>query len=197
MFRGRSRVGCSLRLNRLMRWAHPATIRAWLSTLVGMDRVRLGRVLGYGARMAARTVVEAVDAATTATPATNRRLPAANPTSETARSSTRTPGQAAPAPRSAVAQAVQTAGRVQGGARAARRGVLEPVKRASRAVSLEIAGSFFALFALSFGAAAWRFRGLASRGEAAQRLWIYLGFAALFAYFACSSFLRARRLSRS
>ena len=74
--------------------------------------------------------------------------------------------------------------------------MLAPVKRASRALSLELAGSFFALFALSFSGAAWRFRGLVQTGSA-QRLWVYVGLAALFTYFAFSSFLRARKISRA
>ncbi|MFN2975083.1 hypothetical protein [Terriglobus aquaticus] len=132
--------------------------------------------------MAARTVYEAVDAATAASPQNAPSRPAGG----SARPVTR---PVSPAP--AVARTVRAAGRVQGSARAARSGVLTPVKRASRAVSLEIAGSFFGLFALSFAVAAWRFH--ASAGG--QRLWVYVAFAAMFTYFACSSFVRARRLT--
>lgn len=156
--------------------------------LFGMDRVRLGRVLGRGARMAARTVYDAVDAATTPSPAAEVQRPSVGPQQMR-------PAASAHRTRSAVQTAVQAVGQVHGSARAARQGVLAPVKRASRAVSLEIAGSFFALFALSFSVAAWRFHGLA-QGGAAQRFWPCMGLAVLFGYFACSSFLRARRISR-
>ncbi|WP_419806044.1 hypothetical protein [Terriglobus sp.] len=166
-----------------------------------MDRVRLGRVLGRGARMAARTVYEAVDAATASPPpAQNQRRsqPAAQPRPAAQPLPAAQPRPAAPGPepRYTVQQAVRTAGRLHSSARAAQQGVLAPVKRASRALSLELAGSFFVLFALSFSGAAWRFRGLAQTGGG-QRLWVYVGLAALFGYFALSSFLRARRISRA
>ena len=150
-----------------------------------MDRVRFGRVLGRGARVAARTVYDAVDAATAPAPESHTRVVAP-----------RRPATIAADPPAAVQRAVRTAGRVQESARVARRGVLEPVKRISRAVSLEITGSFFALFALSFGAAAWRLRGMA-QGAGRQRLWVCLALAVLFGYFAVSSFMRARRISRA
>lgn len=95
-----------------------------------------------------------------------------------------------------LSRVVQTAGRVHGSARVARDGVLAPVKRASRAVTLQITGSFFAIFALSFIAAAWRAHGALQTGATQQRFWLYTVFGTLFAYFAISNFLRARRLSR-
>lgn len=145
-------------------------------------------MLGRGARMAARTVYDAVDAASSPSSSYPARPQAPPPRRQTQPNS-------AEATRSSLQDSVRAVSKVRDSARAARQGVLAPVKRASRAVSLEIAGSFFALFALSFSAAAWRFRD--SAGASGQRLWIYLAFAALFGYFAVSSFLRARRISRS
>lgn len=144
-----------------------------------MDRVRLGRVLGRGARMAARTAYEALDAAT-----------APEPPSRTA----------SPTPR-AVAERVQllrpVAGRVVTAARATggRAGMFAPVRRASRAVSLEVTGSFFALFALSFGLGMWHARDELHAGpHGVARFGAYAAIALFFAYCAGTSFQRARRL---
>lgn len=161
----------------------------------GMDRVRLGRVLGRGARMAARTVYDAVDAATTpsAQPPAGRSSQPVASRPRVANAVSEHTSARIPSTQDSVVRAARAAGRVQSSARAAHRGVMDPVKRASRAVSLEVTGGFFALFALSFAAAAWRFR---AAPPGSHRLWVYLGFAALFGYFACSSFLRARKISR-
>lgn len=140
--------------------------------------------------MAARTVYDAVDAATSATPVRPSRSSTAGTTSKPQ------PVRSGTVPRDTLEQAVRSAGRVGGSVRAARQSVLAPVKRASRAVSLEITGSFFAIFAVSFSAAAWRFRGTA-RVDTGHRLWLYVGLAAVFGYFALSSFLRARRIFRA
>ena len=155
-------------------------------------------MLGRGARMAARTVYDALDAATA--PAAPARSAAERPqptssqplakAAEPARQRTRQ----APA-KPAVQQVLRSAARVHGSVQSARQGVFAPVKRASRAVSLEIAGSFYGLFALSFSVAAWRFRH-GDDGGLQQRLWAYLALAVLFGYFSLSSFWRARRITQ-
>lgn len=143
--------------------------------------------------MAARTMYDAVDAATApaAAETPRQRTPPAGSYPDARNAPSTGPGPHA----NAVGQVLRTAERVQGSVRATRQGVLAPVKRASHAVSLEIAGSFFALFAFSFGVAAWRFRN-PGPGSAVPRVWFCSVLAAVFLYFAISSFLRARRLSQ-
>ncbi len=166
-----------------------------------MDRVRLGRVLGRGARIAARTVYEAVDAATSSAPtisgtppsSKSESVPASNRTSAYRPSSTTASTSNAG---TAVQQALRTATQMQTSARSAKRGVLAPVKRATRALTLEMTGSFFALFALSFCIALWRSRELLYSNPTAPRLWLYLALAALFFYFSATNFVRAHRISK-
>ncbi len=70
-----------------------------------------------------------------------------------------------------------------------------PVRRASKAVSLEVAGSFFALFALPFTLGMWHARAdLHAGAHGVARFAIDAGVAAFFAYCSISSFVRARRL---
>ncbi len=72
---------------------------------------------------------------------------------------------------------------------------LDPVKRASRAVSLEVTGSFFALFAFSFALGAWRFaQQIRSSGQGPHRFAACCVVAVIFAWFAISNFARAKRL---
>ncbi len=152
-----------------------------------MDRVRLGRALGYGTRHAAKTVAAVVEAATaegsgarpaargTGAPATGRRLPA----------------ERSQPPRSrAAAQRVD----VGNGLRQMKRSFWQPLAVFSGALWLRVTGLFFALIALTMGAGAWRLHpglhsGIAFPGP--RRFWVFAAFAALFGYFAVSSFVRA------
>ena len=150
--------------------------------------------MGRGARLAARTAYEAVDAATASNPEprTQQSRPAAQPrtATEPEPATTRNPSTRT----LNVGSAVQAAGKVHGSVKAAKQGVFAPVKRASHALTLEMTGSFFALFALSFSIAAWRARaGLHDRTDVAH-FWVYVVLAVLFGYFAGSNFMRARRL---
>lgn len=141
--------------------------------------MRLGRVLGRGARMAARTAFEALDAAAAPSPAART----ANPVPRTV------------AKRVELLQPV--ASRVVTAARSSnsRDGMFAPVRRASRAVSLEVTGSFFALFALSFAVGMWHARDELHAGtRGIARFGAYAAIALFFAYCAGTSFLRARRL---
>ncbi len=172
-----------------------------------MDRVRLGRVLGRGARLAARTAFEALDAATSPDSVTSRDTSsAARPTSipEILRPA-RLPGsdgrpakqQQARTTSSPAQVASRLASPMQRGLSQAVRsvGALEPVKRASRAVSLEISGSFFALFALTFAAGAWRFAPeMRLGGSGLYRFVACCLVAVMFGWFAISNFAKARRL---
>jgi hypothetical protein len=148
-----------------------------------MDRVRLGRVLGRGARMAARTAMEAVDAATSAEPVTPQ-----NPVRRVSSAPTILPPQ-----RTVRVDSIRVANAANAAA-AAGAGVMAPLKKASRALWHELTGSFFALFALSFSVAAWRMRTAATAGDH-NRFYAFCVLALLFAYFSVSSFVRARKQS--
>ncbi len=170
-----------------------------------MDRVRLGRVLGRGARLVARTAWEALDAAT-ATP------PAGSPSRTTESHGTQAGTTAPPAPsRKQVVKAVRQPPVLEGQIAGGRSGQgkvqapqvtsarpmhgLAPLRRASRAVSLEVTGSFFALFALSFGVGVWRERAQLHAGHAGLfRFTLFCAVTAFFAYFSIGNFIRARRL---
>jgi hypothetical protein len=145
-----------------------------------MDRVRLGRALGYGARHAAKTLVSAVDAATSADP---------NP-----RPSGNTGGVH---PVAQVAEAVRQVSQAKAHAKAeVKRSVLGPLKTFSSVVWLQVTGTFFALFALVMGGAVWAHRedwrlGLGSRPG--QKMVFYFAVFLVFAWFTVSNFVRANR----
>ena len=155
-----------------------------------MDRVRLGRALGFGARAAAKTLAQAADAAMSPNP-NPKPVPRA------------TPPAAQPASSSlpSAANVVAASGRMG-------RAVLEPVKRHSRELWLQITGSFFALLACSMAGGMWTLRFAARAAFQHVRtnhaaLWgqdllkFYLAAAAflMFAYYAVSNFVRAGRSS--
>ncbi|MGI4853211.1 MAG: hypothetical protein ACRYF4_04075 [Janthinobacterium lividum] len=169
-----------------------------------MDRVRLGRVLGKGARLAARTAMEAVDAATADAPANG--VPTQPGRSASTGNRLRQPEILKPAsfPRASASSAARTPSMVipttlLPAARAAGAGVLTPFRRASRALWHELTGSFFALFAFSFAVGAWHHRAGAFSTLAAdrRRLLVFCLLALLFVYFSVSSFLRARKIETS
>ena len=106
-----------------------------------MDRVRLGRVLGKGARLAARTAVEAVDAASAPSPQPDTRSPVQLPPR---------PGMIQTPQRPERTRVAFSPGPLRPALNAARAGITAPLRRASRALWHELTGSFFALFAFSF-----------------------------------------------
>jgi hypothetical protein len=147
-----------------------------------MDKVRLGRALGYGARHAAKSVVKAVDAAS-----------APNPSRAAAR-----PAEARPSVAAQVAQArtqvVQTrkhAGRLG-------RSVWSPLARFSSVLWLQVTGSFFAVIAAFLAQGVWKQRFAARMwgSTEATRFYIVAAVFATFAYLAVSSFVRAWRRER-
>jgi hypothetical protein len=159
-----------------------------------MDSERFGRVLGVGARLAAKTVAEAVDAAT-----------APNPSEKNGRAGTdgRVASVAAPVTQKAapIREQVRETGR--GLKREGKRfgeAVWGPFARLSGVLWLEFTGVFFGLFALTMGVGLWKQRGIihgTSAGhEALVRFLLLAGVALLFGYFCVSSFLRAGRKSR-
>lgn len=160
-----------------------------------MDRVRFGRALGKGARLAARTALEAVDAATAAAPDTQKAR-----SRNTVQAST--PRSSAPSTASGTVQRaalrepfLSVPSGLLPAARAARAGVVGPLKQASRAVWHELTGSFYALFALSFGAGVWHTRKAihSSIPLERHRLAAFCALTVLFLYFSISSFARARQ----
>lgn len=156
-----------------------------------MDRVRFGRALGFGARAAAKSLLRAADAA--AAPDPGKRP-------ETGQSQRPGPSDAGTRAVRSVPQAPARAQAAVQGVRAARQGVLKPVKRFTSVVMLQVSGTFFAVFAVTLGAGAWRMRPLGLRmadAGAAQRFYLAAVLAGLFSYFAVTSFVRARRRGRS
>jgi hypothetical protein len=174
-----------------------------------MDAVRFGRALGVGARQAAKTLVTAVDAATTESPSSKNTRANTGPGRPAAR--VRTDAEVQTAARSAnatVSQAartvVQTAAKAQGAKQALRQGrkrfgeaAWRPFVRLSGVLGLEVAGVFFGIFALFGLGTVWRMRGdwhAASLGH--RELLGAVAMMVIFGYFCVSSFVRARRRER-
>ena len=169
------------------------------ATLANMDSERFGRVLGVGARLAAKTVAEAVDAATAPNP--SARNDAAGTDSRAVRGLGRLRNCRGDAEGCADREQVQQTGR--GLKREGKRfgeAVWGPFARLSGVLWLEFTGVFFGLFALTMAVGLWRQRGAilgAGAGhEALVRFLLLAGVALLFGYFCVSSFLRAGRKGR-
>ncbi|MGI4759047.1 MAG: hypothetical protein ACRYGF_19630 [Janthinobacterium lividum] len=152
-----------------------------------MDRVRFGRVLGKGARLAARMALEAVDAATSSPPASTHVVEA--PRSVARSAPTQTRSQPAPT--------FLTPSRIKAAGKAAQTEALAPLRQASRALWHEVTGCFFALFAISFAVGVWHTRSDARSSLPAERhhFIAFCCLALLFLYFSVSSFVKARRQS--
>lgn len=183
-----------------------------------MDSVRFGRTLGIGARHAAKTLVTAVDAATSPNPSgTAPRTPpspiAAQPFPQSAsRSAPKSVESPTQVPTQTPAQrAGQTAARTASGVRSTTRGIARgsrrfgeavwgPVVKLSGVLWLELTGVFFGLFALFAAIAAWKLRIHLHRSptnaDAHTHLQLAIAMAILFGYFCVSSFLRASRRGR-
>jgi hypothetical protein len=148
-----------------------------------MDRIKFGRALGYGARHAAKTLVQVADAASAPNPSNGA------------------PGPRVPQPRPLVrAEAsprrIPDADTVKAAGRQAKSSLVTPVVRFSSVVWLQVSGVFFALIALIMGNAAWRTRAgfhAALNSHAAMTFYACIAISALFAYFTVSSFVRAAR----
>jgi hypothetical protein len=155
-----------------------------------MDSVRFGRILGKGARAAAKGLYEAVDAVTAPNPgspqAVSRQqpVPAQRPM-QAAVQATAQPAAAYTAHKKTVSREARKLGR----------SFLAPFARAGHVLWLEVMGTFFALFAAIFISYVYRYRaGLhATDADAHRHLLFSAGSALVFGYFAVSSFVRARR----
>ena len=144
-----------------------------------MDKVKLGRALGYGARHAAKTMVQAVDAATCPDPRVRK------PTGET------------------VSQVVGVAQQVHRArheaTKQAKSAVMAPVRKFSSVVWLQVTGCFFALFAVTMAGAIVKHRSEFALGwqtEAGRNVYFYMAALVVFVYFSVSNFVRARKRER-
>lgn len=164
------------------------------ATLNGMDSVRFGRALGVGARAAAKTLVTAVDAATSPNSSSAKSSGSSQRASESPRASV-----AGQVTRTA-AQAKRTTEGVARGGKQFGEAVWRPFVRLSGVLWLEFTGVFFGIFALYAGSGAWKMRGdlveTAQNHDAHLHFLLAAGMAVVFAYFCVSSFLRARRRER-
>jgi len=157
-----------------------------------MDSVRFGRALGKGARAAAQGLYEAVDAA--AAPNPNPASPAPpKPAGEPLRTAADAIAQGTAAYATQKKAVTREAGRLG-------KSFLAPFARAGRALWLEVTGTFFALFAAIFFSYMWKYRAAirldATNADAHHHFLTSAGAAALFGYFAVTSFVRARRSQR-
>jgi hypothetical protein len=161
-------------------------------------------VLGVGARLAAKTVAQAVDAA--AAPNPSGKTEAVGRDSRAASGGAPSgagPSKAAPVTPKAVpiiAQVQQTGRGLKQEGKRFGEAVWGPFARLSGVLWLEFTGVFFGLFAVTMGVGLWRQRGLihgtGAGHEAQVRFLIMAGVALLFGYFCVSSFLRAGRRGR-
>jgi hypothetical protein len=167
-----------------------------------MDTVRFGRVLGSGARAAAKTLVQAIDAAKADNPArigsgdtaVAEQMPSQRSDVQPA---SRRAASGAPYIARSAAQAVQQGRGVRHGAKRFRDVALKPFVRLSGVVVLEVVGVFFGIFALYGFNTMWRVHTAWHAGSPNHRQ--FLGGAlmlALFGYFCITSFVRARRRER-
>jgi hypothetical protein len=168
-----------------------------------MDSVRFGRALGIGARVAAKTLATAVDAATSPNPSAagktkdGAEAPATDPPLAAGKAqSSRVRQQAA----KTTAQVRQTSAGLKEGSKRFRESVGGPLARLSVALWLELTGVFFGIFAVFAAGGAWKLRGaLNGTGPNHDAHGRFLGavlMAAVFGYFCVSSFVRANRRSR-
>jgi hypothetical protein len=168
-----------------------------------MDRVRFGRALGYGARHAMKTVVAAVDAATTEAPKSNE----ANARANNGQATPQAPATVLP-PATPIANAARTTARTVAKARGTQRGlrhgtrrfgeaVWRPFVRLSGVVGLQVSGVFFGIFAMVALGAVVRLRAN-WRPHSAGNAELLVATAMLvgFGYFCVSNFVRARRRER-
>jgi hypothetical protein len=174
-----------------------------------MDSVRFGRALGVGARAAAKTLVTAVDAATSPNPSA-KTAPnagggaASNPTASTESraqaAGVRVGQQTVRTVTQTTAQARQTSQGLKQGSKRFGEAVWGPFVKLSGVLWLEVTGVFFGIFALFAGGGAWKMRGgLRDAGvnhDAHVHFVLTLAMAVVFAYFCISSFVKANRRGR-
>ena len=149
-------------------------------TLTHMDSVRFGRALGIGARLAAKTLVKAAEAATAPNP---------NPT---------TPR---PTPSPSQPKTTVTPASLSRGAKGFRKGFFGTATHLGGILWLEVTGFIFGVFAFAFAGYAFTHRAAlhtaTATPEDTHRLYAFSAVAVMFGYFAATSFLKARRRTRN
>jgi hypothetical protein len=163
-----------------------------------MDSVRFGRILGKGARAAAKGLYEAVDAATAPNPNAPKTNPSQRPPAQQQPTAAQTPIQAIAQGATAYAAHKKAVSRETG---RLGKSFLTPFARAGGVLWLEVTGTFFAVFATIFISYACRYRTAlrlnAANADAHRHLLASAAAAAVFGYFAVTSFMRARQRERS
>jgi hypothetical protein len=166
-----------------------------------MDSVRFGRALGIGARAAAKTLVTAVDAATSPNPSTGGSAKGASGSSSVSSSA----ASKAQASGERVAQQVtrkatqvqQTRKGLKEGGKRFGEAAWGPVAKLSGVLWLEVTGVFFGVFALFAGGGVWKLRGslhdIGANHKDHVHLLLSILMAAVFGYFCVSSFVKANR----
>jgi hypothetical protein len=175
-----------------------------------MDSVRFGRALGIGARLAAKTMVSAVDAATAPNPSAEAKAKQntdAPSVSNAASTPTAASGKGGAAGGRLGEQAARTTAQVRQTGRGLKEGgrrfgeaVWGPFVKLSGALWLELTGVFFGIFAVFAAVNAWKIRGAlhetAGSRDAHGRLLIAVAMAVVFGYFCVSSFVKANRRAK-
>ena len=159
-----------------------------------MDSGRFGRVLGIGTRLAAKTLVEAVDAATAPNPSPVKTAPA----------QPAPPSRANAAGAQAGRQVKQTGTKVKLTGQGLKRGskrfgeaIWGPFVKLSGVLWLELTGVFFGIFAIFAATGAWKQRvnlhTTAANHNEHLRFLMACGMAAVFGYLCISSFVKAHQ----
>ncbi len=159
----------------------------------GVDKVRLGRALGYGTRHAAKTLAAVAEAAAALG---SEPTPYPQAAAESRPNSTPSAATTQREVRSRLPTRVPSGAQVRGVGRS----VWAPLATFSGALWLRVTGVFFAVIALAMVNGAWRLRGVlqhrAGSAVEVRHLWVFAAFAVLFGYFALSSFVRANLRER-
>jgi hypothetical protein len=160
-----------------------------------MDKVRFGRALGVGARQAAKTLMNAAEAAAAPDPRRTESASAARSNASAGFSARMTESNpTAIPPRPTVDPRV-----LKTQARTLKKSMWSPFAKFSSVLWLEVTGTFFAIFALIAGSQVWKFHAallLSPSHPEARRLYVYIVILAIFAYFTISNFIRANRRQR-
>ena len=173
------------------------------SYTLGMDSVRFGRALGFGARAAAKTLVTAVDAATSpnpsakAAPGAGQGQPISHTAPSTESRATASGARVGQQAARTTAQVRQTGQGIKQGGKRFGGAVWGPFVKLSGVLWLEVTGLFFGIFAVFAGGGAWKSRGdlrdVGVNHDAHVHFLLTLAMAVIFGYFCVSSFVKASR----
>jgi hypothetical protein len=163
-----------------------------------MDSVRFGRALGIGARLAAKTLVTAVDAATAPNPSAGKTAGASAAAGSADQSKAEASGaRLGEKAARTTAHVKQTGQGLKRGGRRFGEAVWGPFVKLSGQLWLELTGVFFGIFAAFAASSAWKMRGelhqTAANHDAHGHLLLTAAMAVVFGYFCFSSFVKANR----